>query len=127
VGLGRVDTAVGDAALADDLEAEEGDALFGDDLAAGAVPRGVGVGALAERPAQGLEPGRVDAGGRAGEEARRPDDLGRDDPAGGLAEKDRAGPERDFAVLGPGINIFFFMGGDVREIAAEDRPVDRAV
>ena len=35
-----------------------------------------------------------------GEEPRRPDDLGRDDPARALAEEDRPGPEHDLAVLG---------------------------
>ena len=127
VGLGRVDAGIGDAALADDLEPEERDALLGRDLAAGAVPGGVGVGALAERAAQTLEPGGIDAGGRPGEEARGPDDLGRDDPGRALGEKDRARPERDLAVLGPGVNVLLLVRGDVREIAAEDGAVDRAV
>ncbi len=75
VGLGRGDAGIGDAALADDLEPEERDALLGRDLAARPVPGGVGVGALAERAAQLARARRDRCGppsGRRGARSGRP-------------------------------------------------------
>ena len=129
----------------------EAGALFDHDAAGVLVPEGFAVGNFEKVAAEIEGPGRVEAGGGAGVEARGLHDLGRHEPArtlrvfflarvcaarrGGLVlllvgadVEGGAGEEGDAAVVaGAVVAVFLVAGGDVAQEAGEDAAVNGAV
>ncbi len=75
-----IDGPVVDAPVLDDGQPVEGRLLPGHHLGRALGPARISVAPPHQRPAGGLEPGRIDAGGVAGEELRGLHQLGGDDP-----------------------------------------------